>query len=206
MIALLWLRRDLRVYDHPALHRALAAAEYVVPVFCLDQRLLRGRHASGSRTQFLLDCLADLADSLRSRGGTLMLHHGRPESVLPELARELEASIVFWTEDVSPFAAERDRTVRQALRRIDVEVETAPGLFAVDDPATLSTSAGGPYKVFTPFYRAWLRASRRCVQPRRARFPHLPGSSRPSRRRSSSWALSRRAPARREAASARAGK
>lgn len=175
MIALLWLRRDLRVHDHPALHRALAAAEYVVPVFCLDERLLRGRHASGSRTQFLLDCLADLADSLRSRGGTLRVHHGRPERVLPELARELEAGVVFWTEDVSPFAAARDRSVRQALGRIKVDVETAPGLFAAADPATLSTSAGGPYKVFTPFHRAWLRVPRRCPLPAPRSVPTPPG-------------------------------
>ena len=163
MTALLWLRRDLRVHDHPALHRALAAAEHVVPVFCLDQRLLRGRHASGSRTQFLLECLADLDDSLRRRGGTLLLRRGRPESVLPSLARELEVDIVVWTEDVGPFATKRDRAVRQALGRIDVDVATAPGLFAVDDPAALSTSAGDPYKVFTPFHRAWLRVPRRRV-------------------------------------------
>ena len=36
-------------------------------VFCLDDRLLRGRHASGPRTQFMLECLRDLDASLRAR-------------------------------------------------------------------------------------------------------------------------------------------
>ena len=174
MTALLWLRRDLRVHDHPALHRALAAAEHVVPVFCLDQRLLRGRHASGPRTQFLLECLADLGDALRGRSGRLLLRRGHPESVLPELARELEVDIVFWTEDVGPFAKERDRAVRQALGRTGVDVATAPGLFAVDDPTGLRTAAGGPYKVFTPFYRAWLRVPRRPALPAPASVPAPP--------------------------------
>jgi deoxyribodipyrimidine photolyase len=49
--ALLWLRRDLRVRDHPALRAALDAADVVVPVFCFDPGLLGGRHASGPRTQ-----------------------------------------------------------------------------------------------------------------------------------------------------------
>ena len=59
MTALLWLTRDLRVHDHPALRAALDGGDGVVPVFCFDDRLLGGRHASGPRTQFLLECLAD---------------------------------------------------------------------------------------------------------------------------------------------------
>ena len=51
MTALLWFRRDLRVADHVALHAAVEH-DRVVPVFCLDDRLLDGRHASGPRTQF----------------------------------------------------------------------------------------------------------------------------------------------------------
>ncbi len=59
MTAVLWLRRDLRVHDHPALRAALDACERVVPVFCLDDRLIHGRHASGPRTQFLLEPMVD---------------------------------------------------------------------------------------------------------------------------------------------------
>jgi deoxyribodipyrimidine photolyase len=66
--ALLRFTRDLRVHDHPALHAALAGHEHVIPVFCLD-RLLHGRHASGPRSQFMLECLTDLDGALRDRGG-----------------------------------------------------------------------------------------------------------------------------------------
>jgi deoxyribodipyrimidine photo-lyase len=44
MTTLLWLRRDLRVHDHPALEAARAGADALVPVFCFDDRLLHGRH------------------------------------------------------------------------------------------------------------------------------------------------------------------
>ena len=60
MTALVWFTRDLRLHDHPALRAALDRHERVVPVFCLDDRLLDGRHASGPRTQFLLECLDEL--------------------------------------------------------------------------------------------------------------------------------------------------
>jgi deoxyribodipyrimidine photo-lyase len=46
-----WYQRDLRVRDHPALRAALDRHDRVVPVFCFDERLLHGRHASGPRTQ-----------------------------------------------------------------------------------------------------------------------------------------------------------
>ncbi|HZP53550.1 deoxyribodipyrimidine photo-lyase [Actinocrinis sp.] len=56
MTTLVWFRRDLRLADHPALDAALRAHEHVVPVFCFDERLLAGRHASGPRTRFLIEC------------------------------------------------------------------------------------------------------------------------------------------------------
>ena len=64
MTALVWYRRDLRVRDHPALRAASDRHDRIVPVFCLDDRLLAGRHASGPRTAFLLESLADLDRSL----------------------------------------------------------------------------------------------------------------------------------------------
>jgi DNA photolyase len=69
MAALVWFRRDLRVHDHPALCAALARDEQIVPVFCLDGRLLPGRHASGPRTAFPLDCLTDLDAQLAAARG-----------------------------------------------------------------------------------------------------------------------------------------
>ena len=84
MTALLWLTRDLRVHDHPALRAALERCERVVPAFCFDGRLLAVRHASGPRTQFLLECLADLDERL---DGTLVVRRGLPERELPLLAR-----------------------------------------------------------------------------------------------------------------------
>ena len=88
MTALLWLTRDLRLHDHPALRAALDRHETVVPVFCLDDRLLQGRHASGPRTQFMLECLADLDERL---GRMLVIRWGWPERGQLALAREVKA-------------------------------------------------------------------------------------------------------------------
>ncbi len=163
MKALLWFRRDLRVHDHPALWAALDGADAVVPVFCFDDGLLGGRHASGPRTQFMLECLMDLNEALRERGSRLLVRRGRPQQELPELAREVGAEVVHFSADVGPFARRRQREVKQALAAVDVEVQAHPGVFAVDGLSNITTQTGDPYTVFTPFHRNWMGQPRRAV-------------------------------------------
>ena len=110
--ALVWFRRDLRVHDHPPLRAALDACERVVPVFVLDERLLG---VSENREAFLYACLRDLRESLQQRGGNLVVVRGRPEQELPKLAKEHDATAVYFASDVSPFAMDRDRRVVEAL-------------------------------------------------------------------------------------------
>ena len=172
--ALVWLRRDLRIRDHPALAAALARADEVVPVFCLDRRLICGRHRSGARTQFMIECLRDLERSLRARGSGLVVLDGPPEQELPRLARRLGARAVHATADVGPFARRRDTSVRRALRAMNVELQLHPGLFVVDDPAAIRTRDDRPQTIFTPYHRAWLREPRRQPIPAPGAMPRLP--------------------------------
>lgn len=179
MTTILWLRRDLRLHDHPALAAARRDTEALVPVFCFDDRLLHGRHAAAPRTQFLLECLADLDQSLRARGSQLVVRHGPPERELPALARQAGAGAVHFSMDVGPFARHRDEQVSRALAGVDVAVHSHPGLFAVDDLSTISTSEGKPYTVFTPFHRAWTGEPRRPPAGAPRMLPPLPSGVEP---------------------------
>jgi deoxyribodipyrimidine photo-lyase len=163
--AIVWFRRDLRVHDHPALTAAARGAERVVPVFVLDDRLLRGRFPSEPRAWFLLESLRELRAALRDRGGDLVVRAGAPERELPALARETGAASVHFASDVSPFATARDRRVEAALE--GVEAIRHPGNFVAD------VGAPKPYTVFTPFWRAWRQLARREVHgaPRRLTLP-----------------------------------
>ena len=207
MTALLWLRRDLRLNDHPALRAALDDDEPVVPVFCLDPSLLGGRHASGPRTQFLLECLADLDESLRRRGSGLVVRRGRPEQVLPNLAGQLEASRVFMTGDVGPFATRRDRAVcRELEARRDGGPCAARAVRRSTIPRRSSprqvTPIGCSRRFIVPGWSA--PAGRSCR--RRARFPPCRGaSSRQRSRRCGIWGSRRPSSSRPGAESTRAG-
>ena len=175
---LVWFTRDLRIRDHPALRAALDRCERVVPVFCFDDRLLRGRHASGPRTQFMLESLADLDERL---GGTLVFRHGSPERELTALAGEAGATEVHFSADSGPFARRRLERVAAALREVGVCACGHPGLHAVDDLDAIRTGQGGPYSVFSPFYRSWLREPRREVIGRPRSFGSLPSAVRKGR-------------------------
>ena len=164
MTALFWFTRDLRVRDHPALRAALDGHDHVIPVFCFDDRLLGGRHASGPRTQFLLECLRELDGALRERGSGLVVVHGRPERELPRLARETGASEIHCSADSGPFAADAGRAIEP------VELcEHLPGPARGRRPRRAQHRPGTPFRVFTPFHRAWLNAPRRAPLARRAR-------------------------------------
>jgi deoxyribodipyrimidine photo-lyase len=176
--ALVWLTRDLRVHDHPALRAALDRCERVVPVFCFDDRLLQGRHSSGPRTQFMLECLADLDERL---GGVLVFRRGRPERELVALAGAAGATEMHFSADTGPFARRRVDRVLRGMREAGVECFAHPGLHAVDDLEGLRTQVGKPYTVFSPFHRSWLGAPRREVLGRPRTLGSLPRAVRKGR-------------------------
>ena len=176
---MVWFRRDLRLRDNPALRAALDGHDRVVPAFCFDERLLGGRHASGPRTQFLLECLEELRAGIAERGGRLFVRSGRPERELVALAREVGCDQVHFAYDVSPFARRRGERVARALREAGIEPVAHEGLNAVD-VRQIRTQGGKPYTVFSPFHRNWLGIDRRATQqaPREIPVPSGPAAGR----------------------------
>jgi deoxyribodipyrimidine photo-lyase len=179
MTAMVWFRRDLRLRDNPALRAALEGHDRIVPAFCFDERLLGGRYASGPRTQFLLECLAELRDGIADRGGRLFVRSGRPERELAKLAREAGCEQVHFAYDVSPFARLRGKRVAAALRAAGIEPVAHPGLNAVD-VREIRTQGDKPYTVFSPFHRNWAGIERREAlrAPRRIPVPSRPAAGR----------------------------
>jgi len=155
-VAVLWFRRDLRLADHPALAAATASARQVVALFVDDDRL---RARSGApRVVFLDGCLDALDEDL---DGRLVRRPGDPVEVVREVAREVGAATVHASEDFGPYGRIRDAAVAEALLADDVELRLTDSPYAVD-PGTVLNQSGQPFKVFTPFSKAWVRlASRR---------------------------------------------
>lgn len=157
----MWFRRDLRINDLPALAEAAAAAS-ILPCFVFDDRVISGgRFVSPARTAFMLGCLDELRSNLRDLGADLILRRGRPEEVIPELAKEAAAKSVHWTEDISPFAKRRDAAVTEALEAAGIQARPHPGAYIVDRPGGIRSGQDRPYTVFSPFAKAWREIDRR---------------------------------------------
>jgi deoxyribodipyrimidine photo-lyase len=153
--ALLWFRRDLRLRDHPALLAAAERSDAVLGVFVLDEHLLRP--SGPARRAFLGHCLRSLRDDL---DGRLLVTRGRPADVLPRIAAAVGAGAVCVSEDCAPYGRARDDDVAAALGERRVRFVRAGSPYAVT-PGLVRKPDGTPYRVFTPFHRAWAEHCRR---------------------------------------------
>jgi deoxyribodipyrimidine photo-lyase len=143
----MWFRRDLRLRDHPALS---AAAENgpVLGLFVVDRPLWRG--AGPARRAWLAASLRALDESM---GGHLCIRYGDPASLVPRIAHDVGADQVHVSNDFTPWGRTRDRAVVDALP--DGIEGVATGTPYAVAPGTVLNGSGAPYKVFTPFSRAW---------------------------------------------------
>ncbi|MGH3495377.1 MAG: deoxyribodipyrimidine photo-lyase, partial [Sciscionella sp.] len=146
---LLWFRRDLRTADHPAMLRAAGGTGRVLGLFVLDEALLGP--AGEVRPAYLFRCLHALNEQLRGR---LLVVRGDPVQVLPRVALALGTATVHITSDAGPYGRRRDRVVGAALAANGVELVATGSPYAIA-PGRVLKGDGRPYKVFTPFYRAW---------------------------------------------------
>lgn len=160
---IVWYRNDLRLHDHPALATAIEDADTVIPLFIFDKKIYAGRNAGSNRNRFLLQSLDDLRQQLQAKGGNLIIRDGAPEDVLLALAQEFGAKAVYYTADFTPYAIQRDVAVKRVIGDNGIEFRSFPGRLIVSSLDKLSTASGSPYKVFTPFYKSWLKVGRRAV-------------------------------------------
>ncbi len=150
MTSLLWLRRDLRRADHPALGAAAKDGPVVV-AFVVDPAVWTA--AGAARRAWLATTLRATAAAY---DGRLVLRLGDPRDVVPALAREVGVRSVHVSRETTPFGRRRDAVVQEALRATGVAWVETGSPYAVS-PGLVRTGDGGPYRVFTPFSRAWAR-------------------------------------------------
>ncbi|MCM8564372.1 cryptochrome/photolyase family protein [Thauera linaloolentis] len=164
--ALVWFRRDLRSFDHAALHRALHFAGRVHCAFVFDTAILDALSSRRDRrVEFIHASLAELDAALdamsRAAGGQgagIIVRHGRAEDEIPRLALELGVDKVFVNRDYEPDAIVRDSRVAQRLAEAGIGCEDFKDQVIFERDEVL-TQAGKPFSVFTPYRSAWLKAA-----------------------------------------------
>lgn len=147
---LLWFRRDLRLDDHPALSEAALSGRPVIPVFIHDETV----ESLGAAPKWRLGLgLEAFAGALERLGTRLILRRGRASEVIDALISETGAGAVFWTRYYEPSHIARDRVMKVDLAERGIEARSFAGALLFE-PKDVTTGAGTPYSVFTPFWRS----------------------------------------------------
>ncbi|MDC8758755.1 cryptochrome/photolyase family protein [Janthinobacterium fluminis] len=165
--SLVWLRRDLRAFDHAALHHALQQSKTVYCVFIYDRAILDSLPRQDRRVGFIHACVAELDAELRQLGGGLIVRHADAAVAIPQLAAELGVDAVFANDDYEPQAIARDARVARALAAQPCLWFSFKDQLVFDKSEVLSLS-DKPFSVYTPYKHAWLkklRAQPACTAP-----------------------------------------
>ncbi|MDH6294648.1 deoxyribodipyrimidine photo-lyase type I [Agrobacterium fabrum] len=147
---IVWFRKDLRLSDNLAL---LAAVEHGGPVIPVYLREESSGPLGGAQEWWLHHSLAALSSSLEKAGSRLVLASGDAERILRDLISETGADTVLWNRRYDPAGMAADKALKQKLRDDGLTVRSFSGQL-LHEPSRLQTKSGGPYRVYTPFWRA----------------------------------------------------
>ncbi len=149
---LLWFRNDLRISDNPALQAAAKSGAPIVALYILENA--KGLRPPGAAWRWwLAGSLRNFAENLSSRGLPLVLRSGDPRKIVADIARETKFAAVYWNRRYVAAEAKLDNQIEQHLLANDCAVETFNASL-LNEPWSIESKAGGPIRVFTPYFRA----------------------------------------------------
>jgi len=118
---IIWYKNDLRINDHQPLCESLSRGE-TVGLYCFDPRQLRDteygfKKMDSLRAAFLIDSVQNLKENLN---GNLIIKIGQPETVIPEVAKNIGAKAVYCSAETTSDEIEVESSLRKNL--VDIPV------------------------------------------------------------------------------------
>jgi deoxyribodipyrimidine photo-lyase len=150
--ALVWLRRDFRLADNPALALARENHDQIVPVYIHDPEAEGAWSAGAASCWWLHHSLASLDHQLRQRGSRLLIARGESGSELVRLASETGADSIYWNRLYDPALVARDTTLKKRLISCGLQAQSCKGA-VLFEPWEVLKKDGSPYLVFTPYWK-----------------------------------------------------
>ena len=151
-IAIVWFRRDLRLIDNPALDAAVRSGLPIVALYVHCPEEDGDWRAGAASNWWLHHSLVALDAQLRERGGRLLVRRGPTLAAMVRVIAETGAVAVYWNRCYEPASIARDRVIQSQLQADGITVESHNAALLVE-PWQVTTQAGQPYRVFTPFWK-----------------------------------------------------
>lgn len=159
-IAIVWMRRDLRLHDNTALYHALQSGIQVLPLFIFDTAILdKLEDKQDRRVEFIHHSLTQIQEQLQAIGSTLLVCHGKPSEVWMRIISEFDIKAVYTNHDYEPYAQERDGAIATLLHEKGIAFHSYKDQ-CIFEKQEIMTQGGKPYTVFTPYSKAWKAALR----------------------------------------------
>lgn len=156
---LVWLRNDLRLDDNPALWHACRNQRGVKAVYIATPNQWQQHNEAPVKIGFKSAALQSLQNQLAGLGIALELLQcpgfGEVAGLLASYCREHGIKTLFFNREVPFDEQTRDQQVISALSALGIDCQSFNSDLLVDEPVL--TKQGQPYRVFTPWYRAWLQ-------------------------------------------------
>lgn len=157
---IMWFRQDLRISDNPSLNKA-AENSTLLPIYIFDTTLPQKAEFGGASKWFLHFALMSLNQELN---GNLQIYSGDPKEILLSLCDKFDVDSVYWSRMYEPFARERDKNIKIALKERGIRAISDNGSL-LWEPMNIMKGDGTPYKVFTPYYKNG------CLKAQSPRYP-----------------------------------
>ena len=154
-VAIVWFRQDLRLADNPALTAAVDSGAAILPVYVWSPEEEGGWAPGAASRWWLHRSLEQLGARLAERGSPLVIRRGPALDALRALAAESGAMAVYWNRRYEPAAVAVENALRVALPAAGIGTHSFASALLIE-PWALQTKTGGPYQVFTPYWRAFL--------------------------------------------------
>ncbi len=148
---LVWFRRDLRLADNPALTFAAETGRPILPVY-IHETDTNQRPDGGAAKWWLHHSLHALKETLASRGLALCLRRGPAGETLSDLIAETGAESIVWNRRYDAAGIEADTALKTRFSEAGLIVRSFKAHLLVE-PWDMKTKSGGPFRVFTPFWR-----------------------------------------------------
>ena len=156
-IAIVWIRRDFRFDDNPALYFACERHEQVV-VSYIHNPGAEAPWAPGEASNWWLHhTIIEFSKAINRYGNKLILRCGDSLELLLELCKETGAQSVYWNRLYEPQIVHRDRKIKAALGENGIEAKSFNGAL-IKEPWQVSKDDGYFYRVYTPFSRRYFQA------------------------------------------------
>lgn len=148
---LVLFRRDFRLADNPALWTAAQLNRPILPVYIDDEN--PERPWGNASRWWLHQSLRALDESLQARGLKLIIRKGPTAEILRGLIQNTQADRIHWNRIYQARELLIDREILSLAQETGCSCHSFNANL-LHDPKELKTGTGGPYRVFTPFFKA----------------------------------------------------